>query len=600
MNQEKVRARDQMDPAYLWNLEDIVPGTEAWEADFTRLKAELPKLAAYEGRIGESAATLADALNLRSRLSLESERLYVYARMHRDEDNGVAQYQAMADRAYGLLVELEAAASYFTPQVLALGGETIGQWLAQEPRLATYRQYFAEVLHMQGHILSPEQERLLAMCGEVLSGPDTIHTMLQDADMQFAPAVLEDGRTIEISSGRFIPLMESADRQVREKVFKSFYGSYTALKNTLAATLTASVKGDVFAARARGFSSSLEASLYGDNVPVAVYDALIEAIHDALPSMYRYMALRKKALGVDELHMYDLYTPIMTEGNLPMDYDEAKTAVVEALAPLGVDYTGTLAQGLESHWVDVYENKGKASGAYSWGCWGVHPYVLMNYAGTVDSAFTLAHELGHAMHSYYSNSHQDYNNANYPMLLAEVASTCNEALFMQYLLGKTQDKAKRKFLINYFLEQFRTTVFRQVMFAEFEAIIHRRQEQGEALTCEAYQAIYRSLNERYYGPDMVVDEEITMEWARIPHFYNAFYVYKYATGFATAIALSQQVLSGPEGRDRYLAFLSSGGSRFPLDILKDAGIDLTRPETVAGALKLFDSLVIEMEALMEA
>lgn len=260
MNQEKVRARDQMDPAYLWNLEDIVPGTEAWEADFTRLKAELPKLAAYEGRIGESAATLADALNLRSRLSLESERLYVYARMHRDEDNGVAQYQAMADRAYGLLVELEAAASYFTPQVLALGGETIGQWLAQEPRLATYRQYFAEVLHMQGHILSPEQERLLAMCGEVLSGPDTIHTMLQDADMQFAPAVLEDGRTIEISSGRFIPLMESADRQVREKVFKSFYGSYTALKNTLAATLTASVKGDVFAARARGFSSSLEAS----------------------------------------------------------------------------------------------------------------------------------------------------------------------------------------------------------------------------------------------------------------------------------------------------------------------------------------------------
>lgn len=598
MNQETVKDRSQIDPAYLWNLEDMVPGSEAWEADFARCREQMPALAAFDGRLGEGAAVLAEALETRSCLQQVVERLFVYARMHRDEDNGDAKYQAMADRAYALLVEMESAASFYTPQILALGSTKIQAWLEEEPRLATYRQYFAQVLHMEGHILSPSEERLLAMAGDIMGGPDTIYTMLHDADMTFDPITLSDGRTVEISTGRFIPLLESPDREQREKVFKSYYSSYIDLKNTLAATLTASVKGDVFNAKVRGFESALEASLYGDNVPVGVYHALIEAVHQALPAMYRYMALRKKALGVDELHMYDLYTPIVQDVDMPMTYDEAKDEILKALKPLGEKYIAALTKGLESRWVDVYENKGKASGAYSWGVWGIHPYVLMNYSGTVDSAFTLAHELGHAMHSYLSNENQDYNNADYPLILAEVASTCNEALLMQYLLGKTEDKAQKKFLINYFLEQFRTTVFRQVMFAEFEAIVHKKQEEGEALTCEGYKDIYRELNHLYYGPDMVVDEEIAMEWSRIPHFYRAFYVYKYATGFSTAIALSQLVLSGEEGRDRYLKFLSSGGSKFPLDILRDAGIDLTQPETVAGALSLFTDLVGQMEELM--
>ena len=598
MAEKKLPLRKEIEAQYKWHLEDMYPDNDAWEAEFAATPEKIDRCAGFAGRLSESAVVLADALDAMADAGLSVERLFVFSRMRRDEDNGNSLYQGMADRAAQIGVKLESALSYLNPEILAMDPETLQGFLAAEPRLALYKQFLDRIARRRAHTLSQAEERLLAMAGEVLEGPRSIFTMLNNADMKFPTIQGEDGEPVTLTHGRYIPLMESRDREVRRSAFQSLYATYRGYRNTLASTYNASVKGDVFSAQAHNFGSALEASLHEDAVPVEVYDNLIASVREHLPLLHRYMALRKKALGLDELHMYDLYVPIVAEVDMKTTYAEACDMLREGLAPLGPDYISVLSKGFETGWVDVYENEGKTSGAYSWGVWGTHPFVLMNWNDTLDNAYTLAHEMGHAMHSYLSDK-LPYVQAQYPILLAEVASTFNECLFLDYMLKRTEDKASRLYLINHFLEQVRTTVIRQVMFAEFEKISHAMAENGEALTGEALSAAYRQLNADYYGPDMVLDEEIDMEWARIPHFYGAFYVYKYATGFASAVSLADRVLTeGEQARQRYLNFLSSGGTDYPLNLLRNAGVDLTQPDAIEACFARFAAMLQEMESLL--
>jgi len=594
-----VPKREEIAPEYKWNLEDIYDGTAAWESDFAALAPLCDEVCAYKGRLLESAEVLKAALDKRFRMEYVCEKLYTYAAMHRDEDNANTIYQALCDRAMAAITAAESRCAFWEPELIAAEDAVLEAFFEENAGLGIYRQYMTELRHQKQYILSEKEERILALAGEVTPAPEAIYSMLTDADMRFGSIEGEDGEETELTQGRYIPFMQSRSRDVRKAAFTRLYKTYGDYRNTIASAYSYSVKQDVFYARSRGYKSSLEKSLYADDVPVEVYTSLIEAVHDAAPDMYRYMQLKKQLLGLDELHMYDVYVPLTRDVSMPVTYEEACALVLEALSPLGEEYTRAVKKGLEEErWVDVHENQGKTSGAYSWGVWGVHPYVLLNWSDTMGEAFTLAHELGHAMHSLMSNAAQPYVSAGYPLLLAEVASTCNEVLFMQHMLKKVTDRGERMYLLNYFLEQFRTTLFRQVMFAEFEMITHQRAEAGEPLTAELLCEIYADLNRLYYGPDVVTDEEIAMEWARIPHFYRAFYVYKYATGFASAIALARMVLQGEEGRDRYLKFLQGGGSRFPLEQLKNAGVDLRNPDCIRDALKTFAETVDELAAMI--
>lgn len=591
--------RQDLDPAFTWRLEDLFATDEAWEAEFASAKAAVTDISAYSGRLGESATTLLEALDARFALALSVERLYAYAHMRRDEDNAHTACQALADRATALMVETESATAYFTPEILALPPEKLMDGLSRCEGLAVYSQYLDEIVRQRDHVLSAPEEKLLAMAGEVAEGPGAIFTMLNNADMWFPTVRDENGDDVELTHGRYIPLMESRDRGVRRAAFEALYGVYGKYSNTLCASLSSSVKKDIFFARARKYPSALASALDPDNVPQAVYDSLIAAVRSALPDMHRLVRLKKRALGLSQMHMYDLYVPLAEETGMRIPYREACGIVCEGLAPLGGAYVDRLRQGVEREgWIDVYENQGKTSGAYSWGVWGGHPYVLLNWNDTLDNVFTLAHELGHSMHSFLSNGAQPYAKSAYPLLLAEVASTCNEAILMDFMLRGTAGRSARMYLLGYFLEQFRTTMFRQVMFAEFEKITHAMAESGEALTPAGLREVYHRLNTDYYGPDMIVDEAVDIEWARIPHFYRPFYVYKYATGFASAVYLSRTVLEGGAAeRERYLNFLSGGGSDYPLNLLRRAGVDLTRPDTVADALKTFGEIITEMEDL---
>lgn len=598
MPEKKLPDRQSADRKWQWRLEDLYSTNEEWEKDYRLADNIMQKVAAWEGRLGESAAALLQALEEIASISLIVERLYCYAHMRRDEDNGMSLYQGMTDRAGALSVRLSSALSFFDPELLAIDPQRLESFFEEEPGLAVHRHNIERVTRRREHTLSQAEEKLLAMAGEVLQGAGTVYTMFNNADLKFPTIKGSDGEDVQITHGRYIPLMESRERDVRKAAFHSLYSTYGSFRNTVAATLSASVKAELFESKARKFNSSLEASLFSDAVPVEVYDSLITAVRAHLPSLHRYMRLRKKALNLDELHMYDLYVPIVHDVEMPVGYEQACAMVAEGLSPLGKDYVESMKGGMGAGWVDVYENQGKTAGAYSWGVWGTHPYVLLNWNDTLDNAFTLAHEFGHAMHSYYSDR-QPYMIAQYPILLAEVASTCNEALFMDHMLKSTADKGQRMFLLNQTLEQVRTTVIRQVMFAEFEKIIHGMAAKDEPLTPESICAVYHQLNVDYYGPDMVVDEEIDMEWARISHFYRSFYVYKYATGYASAIALSERILNdGEVARDRYLRFLGSGGRDYPLNLLREAGVDLTKPDAVEACLKKFGMAVAEMEGLL--
>ena len=595
---ETMKKRSEMDAHYLWKLEDIYACNNCWEADYKLAKDDLAAVAAGQGTLG-SAEGLFKALKAQDEAIRRVSRLYTYARMRRDEDNSNTTYQALADRAQSLYVQLGAAMAYFTPELLSVGKEKIDGFYAQEAGLAAYRRFIDATLRMEAHTLTPAEEKLLAQAGEMASAPDTIYSMMTDADFTFGTVKDEEGRDVELTSGRFIPLLESKNREVRKGAYEAYYKRYHEFANTLSATYAASVKKDIFFAKARGYQSSREQSLFENEIPEKVYDALIEAVHRHLPAMHKYLQLRKKALGLDELHFYDIYTPILPDVDMGVDYETACEMVQEGLKPLGAQYGADLAHAFTDGWIDVYENQGKTSGAYSWGAYGTHPYVLLNYEDTLDNLFTLAHELGHAMHTFYSDKNNTFLNSEYPLFLAEIASTTNEAIVLDQLKKKFTDKEKLMALCNYQLEQIRGTVFRQTLFAEFEREIHKMAMDGAALTEEAMTAVYRRLNEEYYA-GCEVDDHIAIEWMRIPHFYRAFYVYQYATGYSAAVAFSRRVLSGEEEKlQQYLGFLSAGCSDAPLNILRKAGVDMESPEPVEECLKTFEETLALLEKLME-
>lgn len=588
--------RREQDPKFQWRLSDLYEDTGAWERALQEAQAQVAAIEAHRGRLGESADALLAVLRSRSAAERQLVQAYTYAHLHKDTDNGNATYQGMTDRAMQAMVAAQAALSFIEPEILEIAPETLRAW-AQEPRFQNFRFYLEDLDRQRAHLLSAAEERILAMAEDPLSGADNAFTMLSDVDLDFGTVVDAQGQEVKLTHSTYGLLLESPDRRVRRDAFRNLYKAYRSVKNTIAATYAASVKADVFRARVRGYAGSLEAALDGNNVPVAVYEQLIEAVHEKLPALQKYLALRKRQLGLDQLEMYDLYTPIVPECSMPMTYEEAKALVKEALKPLGERYGRLLDEAYENHWIDVYESAGKTSGAFSCGVYGVHPFVLLNHQDNVDHAFTLAHELGHAMHSYHSNEKQPYETADYRIMVAEVASTVNETLMMQYLLGHETDPVKRAYLINQQLESYRTTCFRQTMFAEFELKAHRMAENGEPLTVESLSRVYRELNELYYA-GVVVDDDIASEWMRIPHFYNAFYVYQYATGICTATALARDILEHG-GAPRYLDFLSSGGSDYPIRLLQNAGVDLTDKASIASALEVFEQGVDELEQLLK-
>ena len=590
--------REEIPAEVKWAIEDLYKNDDEWEADFTRLKEHLPELSAYEGRLGESAQTLLSMQRLCDKMNMLAEKVYVYAnqRLHENTDNAV--YQNLASRAQSLLVEISERTSYIEPEIMGLPEGTIEKYLQENGELRVYGQYFENMIRQKAHVLPGEMEKLLASAGELAESPKDIFSMFNNADIRFPKITGEDDTDVEVTHGRFISLLQSKDQRVRKDAFEALYGVYEKFRNTLAATYRANVKQEVFFARARRYGSDLEAALDGSHIPVSVYDNLIHVVHEHLPLMHRYVKIRKKLLGLDELHMYDLYTPMTENSGEHFSFEDAKKTVLEGLAPMGEEYLSHLKDGFEHGWIDVYENQGKRSGAYSWGAYGTHPYVLLNYQGTLNDVFTLAHEMGHALHSWYSDETQPYIYAGYRIFVAEVASTCNEALLIHHLLKKAKDPKNKAYLINYFLEQFRTTLYRQTMFAEFEKITHGLQEAGEALTAERLCSIYYDLNKAYFGEDICIDRQIEMEWARIPHFYTPFYVYQYATGFSAAIALSGKILrEGEAAVEQYKKFLKGGSSMYPLELLRLAGVDMEQKKPVEDALQVFSEYLDEMERL---
>lgn len=597
--EKKIPVRNEADPKYTWALEDVYANNDVWKADLEKARALPAQLAAYKGHLGDSAQKLLEFLQLGDDISVLFDALYGYAQRRSDEDTANSLYQGMTSQAMSAMVAVDAASSFETPELLAIPDDKLEQFYQEEPALETYRLALIRIRSKRAHILSDAEEKLLAAAGEMSQAPDSVYSVFADADLKFPSATDKDGNSHPVTHGTYIPLMHSADRVLRKSAFASLYSVYGQFRNTAAALLSAQVKQLKFYADARKYDSTLQASLDGNYVPTEVYTNLISAVHENMAPMYRYVDLRRKLLGVDELHMYDLYTPIVSDVDVNIPYEEAKQTVYDALACMGDDYRAILKEGFDNRWIDVYENVGKCSGAYSAGL-RKHPYVLLNYSGTLDSMFTLAHEMGHAIHSYLSNKHQPIAYSNYSIFVAEVASTCNEALLMQHLLKTTKDKKRRAYLINYFLEQFRTTLYRQTMFAEFELEINRRNERGESLTAESLNALYHELNHQYFGDDIVIDKEIDLEWARIPHFYYDYYVYQYATGYSAAIALSRRILKegAPAVKD-YIHFLSGGCSTDPISLLRGAGVDMASTAPIHDALQLFDELITEMEQLME-
>lgn len=582
-----------------WRLEDLFPSQDAWNDEYAKVRKLIGEIAGFQGKLKDAEA-IARCFALDDEISLHTERLYVYANMHHHEDTAEPAYQALSDKSKKLSVEVSEALSFITPEILGLSEEEL-RGLIADARLAKYKRTLSEMLRQKPHVLSKNEEALLAQVGNVSQAPGTIFGMMNNADMKFPKVKNDKGEEVELTHGTYIQFLESRNQDVRRDAFKAMYDTYGKWKNTLASTLSANVTKNLFYAKARKYPSALEMSLFGDNIPKSVYENLIATIHEHLPLMHRYMALRKKLLKLDELHMYDLFTPLVEEFDMDITYDEAKKKVYDSLAPLGEDYRKTLQEGFDGGWIDVYENEGKRSGAYSWGAYGTHPYVLLNHKDNLNSMFTLTHEMGHALHSYYSDASNEYRDAQYTIFLAEVASTLNEALLMHHMLEKSTDPKEKMYLLTYYADQFRTTVFRQTMFAEFEKIIHEKAEQGEALTPQELSKIYYDLNVQYYGNDMVVDKDIEMEWARIPHFYTSFYVYKYATGFSAATSFAKQITEeGAPAVERYLGFLKSGGSDYSINILKKAGVDMSSPEPIRQAMSVFEGLIAQMEQLTES
>lgn len=592
----ELKSRKDMNPEFMWDFTHIFPTKEAWEATYKEAEAMTAGLAAYEGTLGESAAALQKGLDAVNAAGEKLERVYLYAMLHKAGDNGDPEYQAMDARCTTLYVSFQMAIAFLTPEILSIPEETLAAYMKEEG-LATYRHMVEDMCRARAHTLDAARERMLAQLSDAAQTPDNSFTMLESVDMTFPIITDEAGNEVTLTHGNFGVYRESTNQRVRRESFEKYFGEFKRYINTFAAMYAGSVKFDTFFASVRGHKSACEAALFSNNVPVSVYDSLVEAIHSRLGTMRQYLELRKRVLGLDALNMYDLYNPMLESVEFKVTYEESKALVKEALKPLGEEYGKLLDKAYAEHWMDVYENKGKTTGAFSCGVHGVHPYVLLNFTDTLDDAFTMAHELGHAMHSYKSSETQDYANHDYRILVAEVASTVNEVLLTKHLLKTETDKKRRAYILNHFLEGFRTTVFRQTLFAEFERKAHEMEQAGEPLTAQSLNKVYRDLNELYYE-GAVVNDLMEIEWARIPHFYNAFYVYQYATGFSSAVAIASRILTTGDPSD-YLRFLTLGGSDYPLAELKVAGVDLTKPDAVLSALDVFQASLDELEALLK-
>lgn len=598
---KRLPKRSEVDPAHTWDLAPLYATDEAWKAEFSTWEQRIGEYAAYQGTLGQSAARLAEFFTFDLELDRSADRLGTYAFLRMAEDVTNTAYQEATSRIRNASSRAAQAASFVRPEIMAIPDEAMQQYLA-DPVLAPYKLLLERILRYKPHTLSQNEERLLAMGSEVASTASIVFGQLNDSELKFGEVDAGDGERVELSHATFSALLHSPNRAVRQATFHQYYGVYSGFKNTIAATLNGSIQRDLYAARARNFPSSLEAALFDDKMPTTVYDSLISAVHEHLPHLHRYYEVRRQAMQLEAIHMYDTYVPILSDLEQRHTWDEAVEKVIAAIAPLGPEYCEVLAKGLRGRWCDRYENKGKRSGAFSSGCFDSEPYILMNYREEVlDHVFTLAHEAGHSMHTYYSKTYQPYQYHSYGIFVAEVASTFNEQLLSQYLQSQATTNREKAFLVNRELDAIRGTLFRQTMFAEFEKITHALAEAHEPLTCERFQSEYHKLLERYFGPEFVLDAELDLECFRIPHFYRAFYVYKYATGISAAIALVDRVTNGgPAELNDYLGFLKGGCSKYPLDLLRGAGVDLETPSPVRTALARFGTLVSELERLLQS
>ena len=582
-----------------WAIEDLYQTEADWEVAVKQMEADIKVIESYKGHLGDSGAKLLEFLDLNNELGINFSRIFSYAKRIVDVDTTNSHSQELSGRATLLSKKISEALAFDTPELLLISDEQLEKFYEEEKELLKYKRYINEIRRRKVHTLSTEMEQLLASSQAVGDTANKAYTMFKNADMEYPYITDDNGEEIQITQGRFITLLHNKNERIRRETFKAFYNNLEKYKNTFATLYEGNVNARIFNARARKYNSTLEAAVDGNNVPIQVYHNLINSVHKNMHYMHKYISLRKKLLNMDELHMYDVYMPIVKDADVSIPFDEAKNTVYEAMAPLGEEYQAVLKEAFTSRWIDVYENEGKVSGAYNAGNYSTHPFVLMNYQGTLDNEFTLAHEMGHAMHSYLSSKNQIFVDSGYKIFVAEVASTCNEALLMEYLLERTTDKYQRAYLINYFLEQFRTTLYRQTMFAEFEMKTHEMAEAGVPLTAEKLSKLYYDLNVQYFGEDITVDEEIAIEWARIPHFYMNFYVYQYATSFAASVSISKKLLhGGKEEVDNYLKFLSSGCTKPPVELLKDAGVDMTTAEPIDSALQVFGRLIDELDSLL--
>lgn len=597
---KKLKQREEIDEKYKWNIAAMYADEELWEADYRKAGELAKEFAAYSGTLGESAQRLLKALQDRDAIWMLAEKVYVYAQMKKDEDNRAARYQELSQRAQSLLAEISAATSFFTPELTELPEGTIEGFLAESGELSMYSYLLRDLIRRRKHVLSKEAEELMAKMGEIAGAPKQIFSMINNADMKFGSIRDEEGDEVEVTHGNYVSLMESSDREVRKAAYEKLYAAYTAQKNTLASTYHYNVKKNCIVSGIRNYPSALLAELDGDNIPEEVYLSLVDTVNENLDVLHRYVALRKKILGVDEIHMYDMYAPLVDMPKRDVPYEEALEVVRKGLRPMGEEYLADLNRGIEAGWIDVYENEGKTSGAYSFGSYDSMPYVLLNYNNKFKDAFTIVHELGHSMNSYYTRKKQPYIYGGHSIFTAEVASTVNECLLMHDLLKDCGDKQEKLYLLTIYIEEFRATVFRQTMFAEFELAVHRAVGDGEVMTAERLSEIYGDLNRKYFGPEVVYDDQIAMEWARIPHFYNAFYVYKYATGYSAAVAISRKIIEeGEPARDAYMEFLAAGDSDYPIELLKGAGVDMSTPKVVESAMETFRGLIDQLEELVE-
>lgn len=600
MNTKELKTRDQIDSKYKWNIEAMIPDESVISGELETIKKEAEAYGEdFAGRLTESADTLLAAFQKRDDIWRRLEKIYVYARMRRDENNAETKYQAMADQCNSVIAAVSASMAFFTPELLSASEETILAYIDAAPGLEIYRFAICDTMRQKAHILTQAEENILAQMSEITGATNDIFTMLNNADIKFGTIIDEDGDETEVTHGNFIKFMESHDRDVRKNAYNAVYDAYKELINTIASAYNYNTKTDVVSARIRKYESARAAALSGDNIPAEVYDNLVAEVHKNLPAMHRYVELRKKLLGVDKLYMYDMYVPLIKLPETSVSFEEGLDIMRNALQPLGEEYLTKMNKGIEEGWIDVYENKGKTSGAYSFGCYDSYPYILLNYTDTLKDVFTIIHEMGHSMHSRYTRDEQPYIYGSHSIFTAEVASTVNESLLMQHLLRTEDEKEMRKYLLNMHLEEFRTTLFRQTMFAEFEDITHKTIESGETLTAEWMCQQYEDLNAQYYGSAGEKDDVIRYEWARIPHFYNAFYVYKYATGYSAATAISKKILTeGKPAAQDYIRFLKTGESDHPIELLKIAGVDMSSPLPVQQAMETFNQLLDEFESLL--